>query len=194
MAYDEEPGTIRDMFVVERPVGTSLSDSSSPGGISALLRDAANVLAGHAVLYPADAELDDLKAEAREEGRQEGVVKGVVIGVVATTAVAVLGAVAVKAAPHIKSKFNDFRSKLNRKTEVAEPAPLRAAPEPTTTADKEVPSRSRHLHVAWRPPASVRTLHSAHRRMVLELPGRPTPTRTLRSRAACTPQGARPRS
>ncbi|MFF9477065.1 hypothetical protein ACF1E9_31200 [Streptomyces roseolus] len=152
MAYDEEPGTIRDMFVVERPVGTSLSDSSSPGGISALLRDAANVLAGHAVLYPADAELDDLKAEAREEGRQEGrqegVVKGVVIGVVATTAVAVLGAVAVTAAPHIKSKFNDFRSKLNRKTEVAEPAPLRAAPEPTTTADKEVPSRSRHLHVA----------------------------------------------
>ncbi|MFH9959616.1 hypothetical protein ACH4OX_36140 [Streptomyces roseolus] len=149
MAYDEEPGTIRDMFVVERPVGTSLSDSSSPGGISALLRDAANVLAGHAVLYPADAELDDLKAEAREEGRQEGVVKGVVIGVVATTAVAVLGAVAVKAAPHIKSKFNDFRSKLNRKTEeVVEPAPLRAAPEPTATANEEAPSHSRHLHVA----------------------------------------------
>src|SRR5690606_30527898 len=48
MAYDEETGTIRDVFVVERPAGTSLSDSSSPGGISALLRDAANVLAGHA--------------------------------------------------------------------------------------------------------------------------------------------------
>ncbi|MET9930390.1 MULTISPECIES: hypothetical protein [unclassified Streptomyces] len=149
MAYDEEPTTIRDVFVVERPVGTSLSDSSSPGGISALLRDAANVLAGHAVLYPADDELDELKAEAREEGRQEGVVKGVVIGVAASAAVAALGFVAVKAAPHIKSKFNDLKVKLNRKTEeIAEPAPLQAVPEPSDAADEAPPSRGPHLHVA----------------------------------------------
>ncbi|GAA2435076.1 hypothetical protein GCM10010273_09780 [Streptomyces lavendulocolor] len=150
MAYEEEPGTIRDVFVVERPVGTSLSDSSSPGGISALLRDAANVLAGHAVLYPADDELDQIRAEAREEGRQEGaakgMVKGVVIGVAATVA---LGAVAVKTAPLIKSKFNDFRAKLNRKPEApAETGPLQAVPEPPATAEEEPPGRGRHLHVA----------------------------------------------
>ncbi|MFI0155932.1 hypothetical protein [Streptomyces lydicus] len=145
MAYDEETGTIRDVFVVERPAGTSLSDSSSPGGISALLRDAANVLAGHAVLYPADTELDEIRAEAREEGRQEGVANGVVIGVAA----AALGAVAVKAAPHIKSKLNGLRSKLNRKPEdTAETSPLRAVPESPATKDEEPPRRGRHLHVA----------------------------------------------
>ncbi|MFI1360972.1 hypothetical protein ACH4TV_46530 [Streptomyces sp. NPDC020898] len=149
MAYDEETGTIRDVFVVERPAGTSLSDSSSPGGISALLRDAANVLAGHAVLYPAGTELDEIRAEAREEGRQEGVANGVVIGVAATVAAAALGAVAVKAAPHIKSKLNGLRSKLNRKPEdTAETGPLQAGPEPSATKDEEPPRRNRHLHVA----------------------------------------------
>lgn len=149
MAYDEETGTIRDVFVVERPAGTSLSDSSSPGGISALLRDAANVLAGHAVLYPADAQLDEIRAEAREEGRQEGVANGAVIGVAATVAVAALGAVAVKAAPHIKSKLNGLRSKLNRKPEdTAETGPLQAVPEPPATKDEEPPRRDRHLRVA----------------------------------------------
>ncbi|MFF4857815.1 hypothetical protein ACFY2N_23255 [Streptomyces rubiginosohelvolus] len=149
MAYDEETETIRDVFVVERPAGTSLSDSSSPGGISALLRDAANVLAGHAVLYPADAELDEIRAEAREEGRQEGVANGVVIGVAATLAAAALGAVAVKASPQIKNKLNGLRSKLNRKPEgTAETSPLQAVPDPPATKD-EVPSRGgRHLHVA----------------------------------------------
>ncbi|MFE5398651.1 hypothetical protein ACFQ9U_29345 [Streptomyces sp. NPDC056568] len=145
MAYDEETGTIRDVFVVERPAGTNLSDSSSPGGISALLRDAANALAGHAVLYPANAKLDEIRAEAREEGRQEGVANGVVIGV----AVAALGAVAVKAAPHIKTKLNGLRSKLNRKPEdTAETGPLQTVPEPPATRDEEPPRRGRHLRVA----------------------------------------------
>ncbi|MGW3399957.1 hypothetical protein [Streptomyces hydrogenans] len=149
MAYDEETGTIRDVFVVERPAGTSLSDSSSPGGISALLRDAANVLAGHAVLYPADAELDEIRAEAREEGRQEGVAKGVVIGVAATVAAAALGVVVVKAAPHIKNKFNGLRSKLNRKPEdTAETGSLQAVPGPPASKDEESQRQGRHLHVA----------------------------------------------
>ncbi|MFG2836405.1 hypothetical protein ACGFYE_15585 [Streptomyces zaomyceticus] len=149
MAYDEETGTIRDVFVVERPAGTSLSDSSSPGGISALLRDAANVLAGHAVLYPADAELDEIRAEAREEGRQEGVAKGVVIGVGAAVVAATLGVVVVKAAPHIKSKLNGLRSKLNRMPEdTTETSLLQAVPEPSATKDEEPPRRGRHLHVA----------------------------------------------
>ncbi|MFF3272213.1 hypothetical protein ACFYWU_14975 [Streptomyces chrestomyceticus] len=149
MANDEETGTIRDVFVVERPAGTNLSDSSSPGGISALLRDAANVLAGHAVLYPADAELDEIRAEAREEGRREGVANGVVIGVAATAVAAALGAVAVKAAPHIKSKLNGLRSKLNGKPEdTAGTGPLQAVPEPPATKDEEPPRRGRHLHVA----------------------------------------------
>ncbi|MGW9714800.1 hypothetical protein ACWGUJ_27425 [Streptomyces albidoflavus] len=145
MAYDEDTGTIRDVFVVERPAGTSLSDSSRPGGISALLRDAANVLAGHAVLYPADSELDEMRAEARKQGRQEGVASGVVIGVAA----AALAAVAVKAAPHIKSKLNGLGSKLNRKPEdTAETAPLQAVPDPPATKNEELSRGSRRLHVA----------------------------------------------
>ncbi|MFE2267226.1 hypothetical protein [Streptomyces griseosporeus] len=149
MAYAEEIGTIRDVFVVERPAGTSLSDSSSPGGISALLRDAANVLAGHAVLYPADAELDEIRAEAREEGRQEGVAKGMVIGVAATVAAAALGAVTVKAAPHIKSKLNGLKSKLNRKPEdTAETGPLTDRAGTDRHEDEKPPRQGRHLHVA----------------------------------------------
>ncbi|MET9554527.1 hypothetical protein [Streptomyces sp. NPDC006645] len=145
MAYDEETGTIRDVFVVERPAGTSLSDSSSPGGISALLRDAANVLAGHAVLYPADAELGEIRAAAREKGRQEGML----IGVVATVAAVAVGAVAVKAMPHAESKLNSLRSKLNRKPgDSPETAPLQAVPEPPATKDEVPPRRGRHLHVA----------------------------------------------
>ncbi|MFJ5646313.1 hypothetical protein [Streptomyces sp. NPDC093223] len=149
MAYDDETGTIRDVFAVERPVGTSLSDSSIPGGISALLRDAANALAGHAVLYPADAELDEIRAEAREEGRQEGVAKGVVIGVAATVVAAGLGVVAVKAAPQIKNRLNGLRSKLNRKPEgTAETGPLQGVPEPPATTDDDPPRRGRHLRIA----------------------------------------------
>lgn len=131
MTYGEETGNIRDLLVVERPAWTSLSGSSTPGGISALLRDAANVLAGHAVLYPADSELDEIRAEAREEGRQEGVAHGVVIGVAATLAVVTLGAIAVKATPPIKSRLSVLRSKRNRKPDdTAERGPLQAVPEP----------------------------------------------------------------
>ncbi|MFD7681032.1 hypothetical protein [Streptomyces sp. NPDC060187] len=137
------------MFMVERPVGTSLSDSSSPGGISALPRDAANALAGHAVLYPADAEVEEIKAEAREEGRQQGVAKGVVIGVAASAVVAVTVVVAVKAAPHIKTKFNGLRSKLNRKSEDAtETGPLQVVPEPSAMKDEEPPRQGLLLRVA----------------------------------------------
>ncbi|MBQ0855549.1 hypothetical protein J8N05_46135 [Streptomyces sp. BH-SS-21] len=62
----------------------------------------------------------------------------------------VIGAtVAVKAAPHIKSKLNDLRSKLHRKPEdTAETGPLQAMPEPPATMDEEPPRQGRHLHAA----------------------------------------------
>jgi hypothetical protein len=63
----------------------------------------------------------------------------------------VLGAVAVavKTAPHIKSKLNGLRSKLNRKPEdTAEAGPLQAVPKPSAMKDEEPPHRDRHLHVA----------------------------------------------
>lgn len=106
------------------------------------------MFAGHAVLYPADAELDEIRAEAREEGRQEGVANGVVIGVAATVVAAALGVVAVKAAPHIKNKLNGLRSKRNGKPEDTATGPLHAVPEPPATKDEEPPRRGRHLHVA----------------------------------------------
>lgn len=148
MTYGDETGTIRDVFVVERPAGTRLSNSSSPGGLSALLRDAANLLDGHAVLYPADAELDEIRAEAREEGRQEGVATGVVIGVVATAAVAALGVAVVKVAPRIKSRLTSLRSKLNHMPEdTADMGALQAVPELSAMKDEE-PPRERYPDAA----------------------------------------------
>jgi hypothetical protein len=99
---------IRDLMVVERPTGTHLSQSSTPGGNSALVRNDDNTLVTHALLYPAD---DELKA-----AKTAGIKLGIAVGVAATVAV---GAVDVRALPHVKSRFNDLKSKLNHKQEDA---------------------------------------------------------------------------
>ncbi|MFE2181365.1 hypothetical protein [Streptomyces sp. NPDC059455] len=107
MASDDLLGMIRDLMVVERPAGTHLSQSSTPGGSSALVRNDDNALVTQAVLYPADDELGAVRAA----GIRVGVAVGVTVGIAATVAV---GAVAVKVVPHVKNKFNDLKSKLNR--------------------------------------------------------------------------------
>ncbi|AVI00037.1 hypothetical protein C5L38_34515 (plasmid) [Streptomyces sp. WAC00288] len=97
-------------MMVERPAGTHLSQSSTPGGANALVRDDGNTLVTHAVLYPADEELE----EARADGVRVGLVAGVAIGVVATVAV---GAVVVKVLLHVKTRLGDLKAKLGRKPE-----------------------------------------------------------------------------
>lgn len=88
---------IRDLMVVERPAGTHLSKSSIPGSLNGLARDDDNALVTHANLIPAQGAA--IKAAA----------------VVLTAGVA-LGVGAMKAAPHIKSRLSDLKSKLNRRT------------------------------------------------------------------------------
>lgn len=93
MASVDLPGTVRDLMWVVRPAETHLSQSSTPGGSSALVRDDDKVLVTHAVLFPA-----------------ENVIKVV-------AAVGAAGIVAAKATPHVKNRFNDLKPKLNRKSE-----------------------------------------------------------------------------
>lgn len=82
------------LMLVKRPSDTHLSESSTPSGKSALTRDDDNTLVTQAVLFPGDkAALGILSA-------------GVVLGVVA-----------VKAAPHVKSGLISLKSKLSRRTE-----------------------------------------------------------------------------
>ncbi|WP_331755813.1 hypothetical protein [Streptomyces sp. NBC_01643] len=98
---DPSEKKIRDLMWVERPAETHLSQSSTPGGSSSLARDDDNALVTHAVLFPA-----------------EDIIK--LVAATAATAAAVgivVGAAAVKAAPRVKNRFNDLKSKLNRKSQ-----------------------------------------------------------------------------
>ncbi|MDX3588889.1 hypothetical protein OG920_46025 [Streptomyces europaeiscabiei] len=97
--------SIRELMLVEHPSDTHLSQSSTPGGKSPLARNDDNTLNTHAVLF------DGTKAAL------------VILG----TGVA-LGAVAVKAAPQVKSGLISLRSKLRRRaeetTDTEAPVPL----------------------------------------------------------------------
>ncbi|KQV03388.1 hypothetical protein ASE03_31025 [Kitasatospora sp. Root187] len=91
---------IRRLMFVEHPIGTHLSESSTPGGKSPLARNDDNGLVTQAVLYAADNEIK------------------LAVGLIFAAGVGVTLA-GVKAAPHVKSKFNDLKSKLSRKSEEA---------------------------------------------------------------------------
>ncbi|MFF3085474.1 hypothetical protein ACFVRB_10545 [Streptomyces nojiriensis] len=109
---DESPETVWDLMFVKRRAGTHLSESSTPGALRGLARDDDNALVGHADLFPA-------KAAA------------ITAAVVLLAAGTVLGVAANKAAPHVRSKLSDLRSKLNRRAnDTAEATDLEAEPEP----------------------------------------------------------------
>ena len=117
----------RELMVVEYPSTTRLSQSSTPGGYSALARDDENGLNTHAVLFPAGDEIDRVRAEGFGAGYADGAKTGLTVGVVAGTVVTLL---ALKAVPHVKSRFAELRAKLGRKPEVAiEVLPEEARPE-----------------------------------------------------------------
>ncbi|QIK10236.1 hypothetical protein G7Z12_33460 [Streptomyces sp. ID38640] len=97
--------SIWELMLVRRPSDTHLSQSSTPGGKSPLARDDDNALVTHAVLFAGNkAALGILGA-------------GVVVG-----------AAAVKAAPHVKSGLITLKSKLSRRAEetadIEDPVPL----------------------------------------------------------------------
>ncbi|MGN9761908.1 hypothetical protein [Streptomyces sp. SD31] len=87
-------GEIWSLMLVKRPDWTSLSNSSTVGAFSSLLRGSGNNLVGHADLFPA--------------GR-------VVAGIVGATAVTSVAATV--AAMKVKSRFDD--RKANLRTEEA---------------------------------------------------------------------------
>lgn len=127
MASVEWRGYIYDLMLVRHPTGTHLSQSRSiPGGNSTLSRDDEdNDLRTHAVLFPSD--------------------KALAVGVaVVLSAGIALGA----AAPHVKSRFNNIKSKLNRKPENSAEAAQGSRPEQSDMEDEEPPSGDRHLSAA----------------------------------------------
>lgn len=52
------------------------------------------------------------------------------------------------AAPHVKSRFNNIKSKLNRKPENSAEAAQETRPEQSDMEDEEPPSGDRHLSAA----------------------------------------------
>lgn len=102
--------------MVEYPSTTRLSQSSTPGGRSSLARNDENGLTTHAVLFPADDEVDRIRAEGVRAGYTDGAQVGLAVGVAVGAVVTLL---ALKAAPHVKSRFADLRAKLGWKAEVA---------------------------------------------------------------------------
>ncbi|MFJ9080278.1 hypothetical protein ACIRO3_34325 [Streptomyces sp. NPDC102278] len=108
MSSDDLTGKTRDLMYVEYPTDTRLSQSSTSGGRSALVRDEDNALVTHAVLYPAGGDAISV----------EDVVKVVkVVAAVGVTAGIVLGVAATKAAPHVRNGLAGLRSKLSRKSQ-----------------------------------------------------------------------------
>ncbi|WP_329521141.1 hypothetical protein [Spirillospora sp. NBC_01491] len=88
-------GSTWGLMLVQRPSGTHLSQSSTPGGKSPLARDDDNKLVGHAKLFLGDkVALGILGA-------------GVVLG----------AAAALKVTPHVKSGMLTLKSKLSRRAE-----------------------------------------------------------------------------
>ncbi|BAG16831.1 hypothetical protein SGR_7137t [Streptomyces griseus subsp. griseus NBRC 13350] len=118
MTLDDPTAKVREVMLVERPIGTRLSRSRTPGGNSALARDDDNSLVTHAVLYPTEA------------FTAEEVVKivGATAALAATAGIAV-GAVAMKAGPRVKSTFSGLRSKLTLKAEEVTAAAAEQVPE-----------------------------------------------------------------
>ncbi|MFC6881453.1 MULTISPECIES: hypothetical protein [Actinomadura] len=113
MASDDLLGTVRRLMWAEYPSGTHLSQSSTPGGSSALARNDVDTLVTHAALFPAE--------NAIKAGAAVCVSVGIVVGIVA-----------VKATPRAKKRFNDLKPKRNHRPQGnVEAATQKARPLPT---------------------------------------------------------------
>ncbi|MGW5155137.1 hypothetical protein ACWEPN_06605 [Nonomuraea wenchangensis] len=135
MASGDLPGMIWELMLVARPIETHLSQSSIPGGSSPLVRrDDDNGLITQAVLFPADNVIKKVAAAS--------VTVGVIVGIT-------VGIVALKATPHVKHRFTDLKSKLNRKSEdTVEAATQKVRPEQPDMGIEEPRSENRRLYAA----------------------------------------------
>ncbi|MED7929238.1 hypothetical protein SMD20_33685 [Nonomuraea sp. LP-02] len=143
MASGDLPGMIWELMLVARPIETHLSQSSIPGGSSPLVRrDDDNGLITQAVLFPADNVIKEVAAASVTVG----VIAGITVGVIAGITV---GIVALKATPHVKHRFTDLKSKLNRKSEdTVEAATQKVRPEQPDMGIEEPRSENRRLYAA----------------------------------------------
>jgi hypothetical protein len=137
MASDDLTEMVRERMWVERPAGTHLSQSRTPGGFSPLARDdGTNELETHVTLFPDhDEDEQDLSATVFK------VAIGVAVGVVGTI-------VSIKAAPHIKSWLNDLKSKWNRSSENSETDSQSATAEMATLSSAASANFSSEVDVA----------------------------------------------
>ncbi|MGA5819841.1 hypothetical protein ACPC54_18515 [Kitasatospora sp. NPDC094028] len=116
MPSGELPGMTRELMMVEYPSTTRLSQSTTtPGGRSSLARNDENGLTTHAVLFPADDEIDRIRAEAVRAGYADGAQTGLAVGIAVGAALTLLAL----AAPHVKSRFADLKARMGRKPEIA---------------------------------------------------------------------------
>ncbi|MFG2905441.1 hypothetical protein ACGF13_10335 [Kitasatospora sp. NPDC048286] len=113
-----------ELLLVQRPSDTHLSESSTPGGKSALARNDDNELTTHAVLFPGTK---------------------VALGILG--AGVVLGVAAAKAAPHVRSGLISLKSKLTRRSEEGADAEAPAPPTVVPAVGPEQPDTS-PLHTA----------------------------------------------
>jgi hypothetical protein len=132
MASDDLTEMDWEKMWVGRPRGTHLSQSRTPGGSSPLARgNDTNKLETLAILFPV----------RDEDERDPSATVKVVIGVA-------VGVVAVKAAPHIKSRLNDLKSKWNRSSEKSEADSRAATAEMATLSSAASADFSNEVDVA----------------------------------------------
>ncbi|MFD4997032.1 hypothetical protein [Streptomyces buecherae] len=160
MTSDDPTEMVRERMWVERPAGTRLSQSRTSGGYSPLVRgDATHHLETHVTLYPdtADDE-DDGEGERESSETALKVAIGVAVGIAGTLAV-------VKAAPVVKRRLNDLRSKWRRNSAKETPED-QTTPTGMSTWDGTAAGFSHEVDIALGTHSSGMTSAEAQKRLL----------------------------
>ncbi|QKW52842.1 hypothetical protein [Streptomyces buecherae] len=158
MTSDDPTEMVRERMWVERPAGTRLSQSRTPGGYSPLVRgDATRHLETHVTLYPDTADGED-EGERESSGTVLKVAIGVAVGIAGTLAV-------VKAAPIVKRRLNDLRSKWRRNSEKDTPEG-QTAPTDLSTWDGTAAGFSHEVDIALGDHSTSMTSAEAQKRLL----------------------------
>ncbi|MFF5720481.1 hypothetical protein [Streptomyces buecherae] len=160
MTSDDPTEMVRERMWVERPAGTRLSQSRTSGGYSPLVRgDATHHLETHVTLYPDTADDEDEgEGERESSGTALKVAIGVAVGIAGTLAV-------VKAAPIVKRRLNDLRSKWRRKSEKDTPGG-QTTPTSVATWDGTAAGFSREVDLALGDHSTSMTSAEAQKRLL----------------------------
>ncbi|MBC3985998.1 hypothetical protein H8N01_26315 [Streptomyces sp. AC536] len=162
MTSDDPTEMVRERMWVERPAGTRLSQSRTSGGYSPLVRgDATHHLETHVTLYPDTADDED-DGEGEGERESSGTALKVLIGV----AVGIAGTLAVvKAAPIVKRRLNDLRSKWRRNSAKDTPEG-QTAPTDMSTWDGTAAGFSHEVDIALGTHSTSMTSAEAQKRLL----------------------------